>query len=192
KAEPSEQPASSNTEAEAEAKPTAVQRFKVAYVFDVAQTDGEPLPGLPDRLTGEADQVVWDGLTKLVAAKGYNVIRSNHGPDGYTSPETKTVGVRADVEQAHATMVLMHELAHIACGHVEQGYDYQTHRGTAEIEAQSVAYIVAAASGLDAAAYSADYVIGWAKGDVAAVRAVSQKVTAVAREVLAGLEEPTI
>jgi antirestriction protein ArdC len=165
-------------------KSKVIQRFKVAHVFDIDQTDGDALPGLPNRLEGEADQALWDKLAKLVVDRGYSLIRTAEGPDGYTSPKTKTVGVRAEFDPAHATMVLMHELAHIACGHVDEGYDYRAHRGAAEVEAQSVAYIVAAALGIDATAYSTDYVIGWAEGDVALVRATAQKVTTVAREIL--------
>ncbi|WP_162907099.1 ArdC family protein [Allorhizocola rhizosphaerae] len=166
----------------------AVQGFKISYVFDISQTEGEPVPGLPERLAGEADQEVWDGLARLVTAHGYNLVRTNHGLDGYTSPSSRTVAVRVDVDQAHTTMVLMHELAHIACGHAEEGYDYVAHRGTAEVEAQSVAYVVAAAKDLDATAYTTDYVIGWARGDLALVRSTAQKVMAVAREILEGLD----
>src|SRR6266542_6747798 len=35
-------------------------RFKVVHVFDIDQTDGQPLPGLADRLTGTGDQALWD------------------------------------------------------------------------------------------------------------------------------------
>jgi antirestriction protein ArdC len=172
-----------------EDKPRIIQRFKVAHVFDISQTEGDPLPGVPERLIGDADQAVWDDLARLVEVKGYQLIRTDQGPDGYTSPTTHTVGVRADVDQAHAVMVLMHELAHIACGHAEEGFDYVAHRGTAEVEAQSVAFVVAAAKGLDTTAFTTDYVIGWAHGDMNLIRATAQKVTGVAHEVLEELHQ---
>jgi len=165
-------------------------RFKVVHVFDIDQTDGDPLPGLADRLTGTGDQVLWDGLARLVAARGYTLTRTTTGPDGYTHPASHTVGVRADVQDAHAVMVLAHELGHIWCGHTDTDFDYLAHRGTAEVAAQSVAYILAAAHGLDAGAYTADYLIGWANGDVDTLRATAATVTTAAREILAALDTP--
>ena len=167
-------------------------RFKVVYVFDIDQTDGDPLPGLADRLSGTGDLVLWDGLARLVAARGYTLTRTTTGTDGYTHPASHTVGVRADVEDAHAVMVLAHELAHIWCGHTDTDFDYLAHRGTAEVQAQSVAYILAAAHGLDAGAYTADYLIGWAEGDVDTLRAMAATVTTAAREILAALDSTTV
>ncbi len=163
-------------------------RFKVVHVFDVEQTDGEPLPGLADRLTGTGNRVLWDGLARLVAARGYTLTRTTTGPDGYTHPASHTVGVRADVSDAHAVMVLGHELAHIWCGHTDTDFDYVAHRGTAEVEAQSIAYILAAAYGLDAGAYTADYLIGWSHGDTDTLRATAAAVTTAAREILTALD----
>ncbi|HYS38345.1 MAG TPA: ArdC family protein [Pseudonocardiaceae bacterium] len=163
-------------------------RFKVVHVFDVAQTDGDPLPGLADRLTGSGDRVLWDGLASLVAARGYTLTRTITGPDGYTHPASHTVGVRADVSDAHAVMVLGHELAHIWCGHADTDFAYLAHRGTAEIEAQSVAWIIAAAHGLDASAYTSDYLIGWSHGDADTLRATAATVTTAAREILTALD----
>ena len=163
-------------------------RFRTVHVFDIDQTDGDPLPGLADRLTGTGHQALWDGLARLVAGRGYTLIRTTSGPDGYTQPRSCTVGVRADVDDAHAVLVLAHELAHIWCGHTDTDFDYLAHRGIAEVEAQSVAAIIAAAHGLDASTYTSDYLIGWAQGDVEVIRATAATVTAAAREVLTALD----
>jgi antirestriction protein ArdC len=163
-------------------------RFKVVHVFDISQTDGDPLPGLADRLSGTGNRVLWDGLARLVAARGYTLTRTTTGPDGYTHPASRTVGVRGDVSDAHAVMVLGHELGHIWCGHTDTDFDYLAHRGTAEVEAQSVAYILAAAHGLDASAYTADYLIGWSHGDTDTLRATAAAVTTAAREILTALD----
>lgn len=74
------------------------------------------------------------------------------------------------------------------CGHLDGGYDYQVCRGVAEAEAESVAYIVTAWAGLDAAAYTVPYVARWSGGDPAVVHGTAKTVTAVARQVIDGIE----
>ena len=37
--------------------------FRVAHVFDISQTDGDPLPDVrPELLAGDAPAALWDGL----------------------------------------------------------------------------------------------------------------------------------
>jgi Zn-dependent peptidase ImmA (M78 family) len=91
-------------------------------------------------LEGEAPAGLWDGLAEQVTAAGYTLTRGDCGSaEGYTDPKTKTVRIRDGLEDAHACSVLAHELGHMLL-HCADGYDYAGHRGTAEIEAESVAY----------------------------------------------------
>ena len=80
---------------------------------------------------------------------------------------------------------LAHELGHIACGHVQDLPTYLTCRGRCEVEAESVAYVVAAAHGLDASGYTFAYVAGWAGTDLTCVRQAAETVTTAARTILA-------
>ena len=61
-------------------------------------------------------------------------------------------------------------------------------RGTAEIEAQSVAYILCHTAGLVSAAYSFGYVAHWSDGDPKAVRQTADRVITTARIVLDRIE----
>lgn len=165
--------------------------FRVAYVFDVSQTDGAPVPDVrPELLTGDAPAALWDALAAQIAAAGYRITRGRclFGANGTTEALTRTVTVRADVDDAQAAKTLAHELAHIACGHLDGGYDYRGCRGVAEAEAESVAYIVTAWAGLDSAAYTVPYVARWSGGDPAVVHGSAKTVTAVARQVIDGIE----
>jgi hypothetical protein len=112
--------------------------FRVVYVFDVSQTDGDALPDVaPVLLTGEADAALWDGLAAQVTGHGYTVERGPcpGGSNGVTDPADRTVRVRADVDPRQAVKTLAHELAHIQCGHTADGSTYPDCRGRAEIEA---------------------------------------------------------
>jgi hypothetical protein len=79
------------------------------------------------------------------------------GANGVTDPAARTVRVRADVENRQAVKALARELAHIQCGHTADGLTYPDCRGRAEIEAESTAYVVRAAAGVDTTAYTVPY-----------------------------------
>lgn len=149
------------------AAPRRLRGFRVAYVFDVAQTDGEPLPeeAGPQLLAGEAPEGLWDALAAQMTAHGYTLERGScGGANGYTDPTTGVVRVRDDVDDAQAVETLAHEFGHIECGHVTDMATYRICRDRCEVEAGSVAYVVAAAHGLDASGYTFAYVAGWAGG----------------------------
>jgi antirestriction protein ArdC len=164
--------------------------FRAAYVFDVAQTDGDPLPDAgPTLLTGQAPAGLWDALAAQVTAHGYTLERGTcGGANGYTDPHTKVVRIRDDVDDAHAVKTLAHELGHIECGHVQDLATYAICRDRCETEAESVAYIVSAAHHLDTSAYTFAYIGGWTGGDVDKVRAAAETVTKAARTILAALD----
>jgi antirestriction protein ArdC len=50
-----------NEDSELGEKERAVVAFRHAYVFDIAQTDGEPLPQLATRLVGEDPRDAYSG-----------------------------------------------------------------------------------------------------------------------------------
>src|SRR3712207_5497160 len=62
--------------------------FRVAYVFDVGQTEGEPIEDLdavrPKLLEGEAPEGLWDALVAQANAAGFEVVREQRGTEnGY-------------------------------------------------------------------------------------------------------------
>ena len=120
--------------------------FRVAHVFDISQTDGDPLPDIvPELLTGNAPAALWQALAAQVADHGYTLARDACGQaNGATDPAARTVRVRPDVDPAQSVKTLAHGPAHIECGHTADNFDYRGYRGRAEAEAESVAYIVTA------------------------------------------------
>jgi hypothetical protein len=105
--------------------------FRIAHVFDISPTEGDPLPAIvPELLTGEAPAALWQALAAQVAGHGYTLVRETWGQaNGDTDPAARTVRVRLDVADAQAVKTLAHELAHIECGHTAEVYDYRGCRG---------------------------------------------------------------
>ncbi len=150
--------------------------FRVVHVFDVSQTEGEPLPEVaPDLLRGAAPDRLWEHLVALVTDDGFEVERGDcNGANGFTRFDDKMVRVRSDVDPAQAVKTLAHELGHIRADHGARfaaSYHRFECRGVAEIEAESIAYLITSTAGLDAGAYSVPYVTGWAGGDPGLLRA---------------------
>ncbi|WP_219414184.1 ArdC-like ssDNA-binding domain-containing protein [Pseudonocardia nigra] len=157
---------------------------RVAHVFDLAQTDGQPLPQPPRPrwLTGDDAPGVWDALADLVAARGYALTRhpANGEEHGWTDHRRRMVSVRPDIAGAHAAEVLAHELGHVLADHGSRDIS----RAQKETEAESIAYVVMTACGLDSTASAVPYVAGWSRGDPEVIGAAAATVHRVAAEIL--------
>lgn len=182
--------------------------FGIEYVFDVSQLRRpdevevpEPLAvrrrmrtagprPVPQLLAGEDTTGALAEVVALIESHGltFEYVDPSvlDGANGRTNGQC--VQVRSDVDDAQKVKTAIHELAHNLCGHTDTSYNYVAHRGRAETEAESVAYVVCGALGLDTVQYSAPYVSGWSKGDVEAIRGCAETVTRVAGEILDALD----
>ena len=121
--------------------------FRVVHVFDVSQTDGDDLPDVPvPTIDTAADDLLAD-LVRVAESRKVtvNLTRLTGGLFGLSK------GGSVDVDNRHATgqqaKTLAHELAHEAL-HKADRPDGLT-RSAAELEAESVAYVVCLHFGLD-------------------------------------------
>jgi hypothetical protein len=169
-----------------------VHGWKIEHVFDISQTNGEPLPHVhPTLLDGEGPSGVWQALADQVTADGFQLLREApdvRGALGSMNPKTQTVRVLPGLAEAQACKTLAHERAHMVLGH---GSDSCTDpRSRVEVEAESVAFVVLAALGLDTSGYSLPYIAGWAADgkELAAVVQTADRVIGAARQILATIE----
>lgn len=172
---------------------------KPAYVWDVSQTTGDPIPErpAPTLLKGEAPAGLWDGLATLVEAEGYRVLRVEHeglihSANGLTDYSAHTVAVRMNMDPAAQVKTLAHELGHVRL-HGPDNPDWAKHRGVGEVEAESVALMIGAAHGMDTSSYSVSYVSGWAgtvkdKEPAEVVQATGERVRKTAAAILDALD----
>ncbi|MGO9882522.1 MAG: ImmA/IrrE family metallo-endopeptidase [Solirubrobacteraceae bacterium] len=181
---PREQDGDDATAMDAQERPRQLRGFKVEHVWDIAQTDGEPLPDVvPVLLEGNRPAGLWEAVAGQIAAAGYAIRRglcTRPTANGETDPSTRTVTVREDLSPAQSVKTLVHELGHILLGHVD-GISGVACRG--RCEAESVAYLVCTWAGVEAGSYSLPYVARWAKGDVAVVQETGERVVTAARSI---------
>ena len=169
--------------------------FRLVHVFDVSDTVGDPIPEHPARarlLAGVAPEGMWSYLAAQIEPAGFHLelvdeIPGNAGANGVTDILTRTVRVatsgRSEASQART---LCHELAHVK---LHGSSTVAGCRELKEVEAESVAYLVSHAFGLDAMEYSLGYVAAWSGADVDTVLATARTVQRCAAEILAGWED---
>ena len=186
------------------AKPGEVVRtrlvgLKPAHVWDLSQTDGDPVPEPPRPvlLQGQAPAGLWDGLADQITSHGFDLRLVSHaeaigGANGLTDYTTRDVSVRMDMDDAAQVKTLAHELGHVML-HGPDNADAAMHRGIAEVEAESVALMVGAGHGLATDDYTVPYVATWAgsvpgKSPVEVVQSTAERVRSAAVTILDQLE----
>jgi hypothetical protein len=165
--------------------------WKVEHVWDATQTIGRPLPEAPrpQLLQGEAPNGLFDAVAKLVEGEGFTVgsvpdAAAIDGANGRTDWAERTVVVRSDMDRAAQAKTLVHEAAHVLLHAGPPGHFLP--RPLKEVEAESVAFIVAAAHGMRTDDYSFPYIATWAGGEgPKAVAATQVRVAQAASAIIA-------
>lgn len=176
--------------------PKVVRAFRTASVFDVAQTDGEPLPEIATRLLGAVPVQAFLQMKTIAGELGYSVDVTDipGARNGDCNFVDRLIRLRNDLEPAHLTKTLAHEIAHALLHDPDQrSADFS--RETAELEAESVAYMVCNGLGIDSSAYSVGYIAHWAGGGETAGREIERcagRINKTARTILDGLEQPML
>jgi N-terminal domain of anti-restriction factor ArdC len=164
-----------------------VTGFRVVSVFDVSQTDGEPIPEPPCRLlTGNGPHGLEAALMTHAGAEGLTVETGpmGGGANGEIDRDGRTILVGDHLGPAARCKTLAHELGHWH----DLGSGMVTDRAAAEIVAEAVAFVVGQAAGLDTSDYSAGYVLTWARGNVDVLKAAAERIDKAAGPILTALE----
>lgn len=164
--------------------------FKSVYVFDVSQTEGEPLPelevGKPSMGDdGDAEELFKKILKASPVPVDYEEIVGSS--NGYYMPKERKIVLSNALTAAQRCKTLLHELAHYLS--LEPGSVDGFSRSREELIAEGAAYIVSAHFGLDSSDYSVPYVAGWANGELREVLLIGEKMRKVS-EGLIELVEP--
>ncbi len=138
-------------------------RFRVTTVFDVSQTDGEPLPTIEAKEL-EGDVIIYEdfmkGLEELSPVP-FQFMEIEGGAKGYYSK--KYIAIQKGMSNAQTMKTAVHETAHAILHDrdIMEENGLTKDRMTKEVEAESVAYVVCNRFGLDTSDYSFSYIAGW-------------------------------
>jgi len=176
------------------AKKSVIIGFTAVSVFDVSQTDGEPLPDGESMMTlsEEPPPGFQEDLAAAITESGYAVSYDDipGTARGFTDPHGHRVVIRAGMSEANQVNTLAHELGHIKAGHVEKLDEYHSghngNRGAFEVEAESISYVLCRNQGMsaDVGDKSGRYVAGWGNTDPEAVRRSAEHVQKTVKTIL--------
>jgi antirestriction protein ArdC len=176
-----------NADAEDGEDSRVIRGFKFVPVFDVAQTDGEELPSICNRLDGDDPDGLYAQLLTVAQSIGFTV--EDHEFAGSTNGDCSHIEhlIRVETTNSPAQRVktIAHEIAHAL---LHEKFD---DRALAELEAESTAYVVCQALGLDTSGYSFGYVATWAGGGeqaIAGIKASCERIQKSAATILRAFE----
>ena len=149
----------SNGEAELDESSVAVA-FRAAYVFDVTQTDGQPLPEIGS-VNGDPREYR-ERVAKFVADHGIALEYSEDIARARGMSEGGKITLLPGQSPAEEFATLAHEVAHELMHRDERRSS--TSKRVRETEAEAVAFVVCSAIGLETGSAAQDY-IGLYGGD---------------------------
>ena len=164
--------------------------YRTVSVFDVSQTEGDDIPTAPapQMLTGDskAIQEATQAAIEFVVDQGWTISFTElNGPKGYWDAENQLIAIEVNNEPAQQLKTLVHEIAHALLGHGTP--DNDTPRHVAELQAESTAYLVCDAIGLDTSDYSFAYLAGWALDDTEAILKAANTADKIATQITEAL-----
>ena len=132
---------------------TRVVGFRAAHVFDVAQTDGDPLP---EHITASGDPGVRTAtLRQAILDHGIAIEFADDLGGALGTSTGGRIRILNRLAPAEEFVVLVHEFAHEL---LHRTPDRPRSRDTRELEAEAVAFVVGDAVGLDVTHSSRDYI----------------------------------
>ena len=167
---------------ESSGEQSVVSGFKVAHVFSEEQTDGEPLPQI-GQVTGDPGYFL-SRLEEFVRENGIELRYSGEIAPARGMAEKGKITLLPEQTPAEAFATLVHEVAHSELHFGDRRAE--TSKRIRETEAESVAYVVCSAIGLETGTAAQDYV-GLYGGDSTLLLQSLQYIQQAANRILAAI-----
>lgn len=168
------------------ASAVVLRGFKAVYVFDVSQTEGEPLPEFAS-VGGDPGEHI-EKLKELIVRDGIDLVYEESLGGAQGRSEGGRILIVNGLAPAKEFSVLVHELAHERLHKGDRRKD--TTRTVRETEAEAVAYVVAKGVGLDTSTAASDYIQLY-QGTTETLAESLDYIRRVAADILAALTHDT-
>ncbi len=173
-----------------------IPAFRAVSVFDVSQTDGEPLPELEAKellSTVEGYEDFIKAISFVAPAPiGFEDIPGDS--KGYFNIEENRIAVQEGMSESQTLKTMVHETAHSMLHNKEVNKEDilapAKDRNTKEVEAESIAFTVCNHFGIDTSDYSFGYIAGWSSGkDMKELKSSLDTIRRTSSELITGIEE---
>lgn len=170
-----------------------IPRFRVTTVFDVSQTEGEPIAELEvPELTGSVQ--FYDTFMQAlqnISPVPIRMMNVEGDAKGYYHQTEKYIAIKEDMSNVQTMKTGVHEVSH-ALLHDREVMDAEgvlKDQTTKEVEAESIAYIVCNHFGLDTSEYSFTYIASWCESrDMKALKASMDTIRKTSAEIIGNIE----
>ena len=170
-----------------------IPRFRITTVFDVSQTEGEPIAELEvPELTGSVQ--FYDTFMQAlqnISPVPIRMMNVEGEAKGYYHQTEKYIAIKEDMSNVQTMKTGVHEVSH-ALLHDREVMDAEgvlKDQTTKEVEAESIAYIVCNHFGLDTSEYSFTYIASWCESrDMKALKASMDTIRKTSSEVVENIE----
>lgn len=171
-----------------------IPRFRVTTVFDVSQTEGEPLPELetPELLGSVENYEIFMQAIRDISPVPIRFDEIESGAKGYYSSVDKEIVIQESMSESQTMKTGIHEVTHAKLHDrdIIEEMDEKKDQMTREVEAESVAYTVCQYFGLDTSDYSFPYIAGWSSDrDMKELRSSMDTIRKVAGEMIEQIME---
>ena len=170
-----------------------IPRFRITTVFDVSQTEGEPIAELEvPELTGSVQ--FYDTFMQAlqnISPVPIRMMNVEGEAKGYYHQTEKYIAIKEDMSNVQTMKTGVHEVSH-ALLHDREVMDAEgvlKDQTTKEVEAESIAYIVCNHFGLDTSEYSFTYIASWCESrDMKALKASMDTIRKTSAEIIENIE----
>lgn len=165
-------------------------------VYDVSQTEGEPIQGLEAKelLSSVEDYEDFIKAVSFIAPIPVGFEDIPGATRGYYRPSEKRIAVQEGMSESQSIKTMVHEVAHAMLHDREvnrsngQNVPAKDER-TQEVEAESIAYTVCQHFGIDTSQYSFGYIAGWSSGrGMKELKSSLDTIRRTASELIKGIE----
>lgn len=175
-----------------------IPRFKIVSVFDVSQTEGNPLPSLgTDELAGSVEHFpAFLNAIQTISPFPVFIERFERSAKGYCDYTARRIVIKGGMSETQMLKTAIHELSHAVLHGIYHDADkklppeLRKDRNTREVEAESVAYTVCQYFGVDTSDYSFGYIAGWSSGrELTELKASLELIRATASDIISRIEQ---